>query len=186
MNALPKPLTLPCFLESLARPLEAHATRSVFSAQPAVGEKSPRIFLFIVPNIMSIVPEGEGAPLLEFGEQRPGNRSLKAELVFPITGEVTPQAPYERLMFNDTVTSCGFCHAAESPEPAIVGTRAFISQSLRPLQSDQVGVDALRRELKACDTAVTPERCAMLDALLGWGEVTDRAFPEDMATFFGE
>ena len=51
INALPKPLTLPCFLESLARPLEMSATFSVVSAQPAVGHRSPRVFLFLGPKV---------------------------------------------------------------------------------------------------------------------------------------
>ncbi len=45
INALPKPLSLPCFLESLARPLEISASYGVFSAQPAKGIRSPRIFV---------------------------------------------------------------------------------------------------------------------------------------------
>src|SRR4051794_26926429 len=47
LNAMPKPVSLPCFLSTLARPLEVHATLSVTSAQPAVGKRSPRIFIFL-------------------------------------------------------------------------------------------------------------------------------------------
>ena len=46
LNALPKPLNLPCFVASLARPLSLHAVNSPFSAQPAQGRRSPRIFIF--------------------------------------------------------------------------------------------------------------------------------------------
>src|SRR5450432_198125 len=43
LNALPKPLSIPCFLESLARPIPVLATFGVLSAQPAVGVRSPRV-----------------------------------------------------------------------------------------------------------------------------------------------
>jgi len=55
INALPKPLTLPCFLQALARPLAMTATDSVFSLQPADGLRSPRIFLFTPGMVMSVV-----------------------------------------------------------------------------------------------------------------------------------
>ena len=183
VNALPKPLSLPCFVESLARPLEVHATRSVFSAQPATGKRSPRIFLFLGPNIVSIVPEGVGTHLLEFGEQREDHRSLKAEIEFPVTHELTPEAPYERLLFSENFTGCAFCHAQEDQDLAIPNVRAFVSQALRPVARDHVGIDVMQAELLACDAEVEAGRCAMLDALLSWGTLIEASFPEDMATF---
>src|SRR5688572_16123159 len=60
VNALPKPLSLACFVEALGRPLQLHATRSEISAQPAVGLRSPRIFLYFEPLIMTVVPAGAG------------------------------------------------------------------------------------------------------------------------------
>jgi hypothetical protein len=185
INALPKPLTLPCFLEALARPLEINATNSLFSAQPSQGQRSPRIFLFRDPNTMSIVPAGPGAPLLEFGEQRPDYRSLKAELEFPVLGPLLPSAPFERLLFSPQITTCGVCHAAEVQESMVFGVPEFVSASLRPLPDDNVPAAALLNELAICDRTAEPDRCALLDGLLGWGPVTDRAFPPQMATFGG-
>lgn len=184
LDALPKPLTIPCFLESLARPLSIHATFGILSAQPAVGARSPRIFLFFGPNTMSIAPEGDGATVLEFGEERPDYRSLKAELAFPITlPQVPAAAPFDKTAFNDTVSTCGLCHAAESREPNAPSLHAFVSQALRPLPRNQVTSAALSYELGICDPKVEPERCAILDGLLGWGPVSDAQFPEAMATF---
>lgn len=183
LNALPKPLSLPCFLESLDRPLEVHGTLSVFSAQPATGARSPRIFVFLDPNIFSIVPEGIGRHLLEFGEQREGHRSLKAEVSFPVLEQLAPELPYETALFDQRFTNCAFCHAEEVQDPAILHARAFASQALRPKDQDQVAVQLLKRELETCDPELMPERCAILDGLLGWGELSDRAFPSDMPTF---
>jgi hypothetical protein len=137
------------------------------------------------PDIVSIVPDGDGAPLLEFGEEQPDFRSLKAQLVVPVTAPLTPTAPFEGLMFNDQISTCGLCHASEQQDPSITGARALISESLRPRPTELVSADELRQQLASCDRAAEPNRCAMLDALLGWGAVTDRAFPSQMDTFGG-
>lgn len=185
INALPKPLSLPCFLESLARPLEIEATYSFLSLQPAQGARSPRIFVFQDPTLLSIVPDGDGAPLLEFGEQRPEFRSLKAEIPFPVTTALAPSAPFDHLLFNSQLTNCGACHAGEVAESEISGVRRFVSQALRPRASEQVSLASLVHELEICDRAREAQRCAMLDGLLGWGQVSERAFPEGMSTFGG-
>ena len=182
-NALPKPLTLPCYLEALARPLPLHATLSQFSAQPAVGARSPRLFIKFEPLIMTIVPDGIGRHLLEFGEQRAGHRSLKGELHFPLEGPVAPGKVYEQTLFDPQLTGCAFCHASEERDSTVPGGQGFVSQSLRPRAGERVGLDLLRRELAACDAAAEPERCAMLDSLFGWGEILDWEFPQEMATF---
>jgi len=183
INALPKPLSLPCFLESLARPLEISATNSLFSAQPARGPRSPRIFLFEDPNVMSVVPEGDGAPLLEFGEQRPDFRSLKAEITFPVETPLQASAPFANVIFSPPLTTCGGCHAGEQQESVISGVPTFVSSALRPRPQELVSAASLEHELQVCDRAVEPQRCAMLDALMGWGPVTDRAFPPQMPIF---
>lgn len=185
INALPKPLSLPCFLESLARPLEISATNSLFSAQPAQGVRSPRIFLFQDPTVLSIVPEGDGAPLLEFGEQRPEFRSLKAEITFPVATQLERSAPFDHLLFTSQLTTCGGCHSGELQESEILGVRTFVSLALRPRPQELVPAASLVHELEICDRAQEPQRCAMLDALLGWGPVTERAFPAEMSTFGG-
>lgn len=183
VNAMPRPLTLPCFLEALARPLPLHATRSEFSAQPAKGNRSPRIFLSLGSLTFSVVPEGIGAPLLEIGEERPDLRSLKAELHFPVKEAVTPSEPYELVLLRDDLTGCAFCHATELREESVPGGNGYVSQALRPRASERVALDSLRLEHEACDPRAEPDRCALLDGLFGWGEVVDFEFPPDMATF---
>lgn len=185
INALPKPLSLPCFLESLARPLEISASNSLFSAQPARGSRSPRIFLFQESTVLSIVPDGDGASLLEFGEQRPEYRSLKAEISFPVAAQLERSSPFAGLLFSPQLTTCGGCHPAELQESEISGVRTFVSLALRPRPSELVSLASLNHELDICDPAAEPLRCAMLKSLLGWGQVTERAFPVEMSTFGG-
>lgn len=183
LNALPKPLSIPCFLESLARPLSMMATFGVLSAQPAVGIRSPRLFLFLGPNRMSIVPDGAGANALEFGEERPDYRSLKGQIDFPLTGDLPPGAAFENLQFNDQVTTCALCHGSESLEPSPVSTHAYVSKALRPAPRNAVSLQSLRHELDICNRTAEPYRCAMLDSLFSLGPVTDAQFPPEMQTF---
>jgi hypothetical protein len=182
-NALPKPLTLPCYLEALARPLPLHATVSQFSAQPALGARNPRLFIYLEPLIMTVVPAGIGQHLLEFGEQRAGHRSLKGELQFPLEAQVAPGEVYEHALFEPDLTACAFCHASEERETTVPGGQGFVSQSLRPHDGERVALTFLRAELAACDAAAEPARCAMLASLFGHGEILDWEFPRDMATF---
>lgn len=185
INALPKPLSLPCFLQSLARPLQVRANNSLFSAQPAEGPRNPRIFLFESGLLMSVVPAGTGAPLLEFGEQRPDYRSLKAELTFPVLSQVAPSLPFADVLSDDHSTTCGGCHAVEQVDSMISGVLTFVSPSFRPATSDRVSVVSLQHENQICDRSVEPARCAMLDGLFGWGSVNEHDFPNDMSTFGG-
>jgi hypothetical protein len=189
LNALPKPVTLPCFVQALARPLSLQAVDSVFSAQPAQGRRSPRVFLFFPGLTMSVVPAGTGAPLLELGEAREENQSLKAELEFPVEHEVDGAAPYQRVHFDEAITTCGFCHQGERRAEDVASPLAFISPALRPREYQRVPLAELRAEVASCDTdadaAAEPERCALLRALFGQGpEPLEHDFPTSYRTFF--
>jgi hypothetical protein len=184
LNAMPRPVTIPCFLAALPRPLLLYATRGVLSAQPAVGPRSPRMFVYFAPLTFSIVPEGSGQHLVEFGEFVSDTRTLKAEIEFPVETELSREAPFERLMFSENVTSCAFCHAAEEPAPDIDFTTAFVSDALRPAPFERVPLEDVRAEHASCDPALEPARCAMLDALFAHGEVVEWFFPEELPTFY--
>jgi hypothetical protein len=184
INALPKPLSLACFLETLARPLPVYASQSLFSAQPAVGRRSPRMFLFAEALIMTITPDGEGSHLLEFGERRTNSTSLKGEIRFPVTAELEPAAPYDHLIVDDRFTTCSGCHDNEEQDPSITFARAFISRALRPAPAERVGLEELHGEARACDALVEPERCAMLVAVFGQGGVVNAEFPATLDTFY--
>ncbi len=79
INAMPKPLSLACFLRSLPRPIYYNATLSAFSAQPSVGERSPRVFFMIGDLILSVVPDEKWTDLVDENGRR---------LKDPVTGEV--------------------------------------------------------------------------------------------------
>ena len=184
LNTLPKPLSLDCVLTSLPRPLALNATRSILSAQPAVGQRSPRVFVMYDKLILSVALAGMGQHLLEFGELRPEARTLKAEIAFPVTSELTHAAPFEQVMFQEGQTSCAFCHAREIRDESIDFTAAFVSVAYRPTERQaQVTIAEMAAELAQCDPGAEPERCAMLQSLFARGMPIARDFPADFITF---
>ena len=184
LNTLPKPITLDCALTSLPRPLVLNATRSILSAQPAVGQRSPRVFVLYDKLILSVALAGMGQHLLEFGERRPEARTVKAEIEFPVTSELTHAAPFEQVMFQEGQTSCAFCHASELRDESIDFTDAFVSIAYRPTERQaQVTIAELAAELGQCDPGAEPERCAMLESLFSRGMPLEQDFPAEFVTF---
>lgn len=181
INGLPKPVSLVCFIEALERPLRLVATQSFFSEQPAVGRRSPRIFLFIEGIIHSVVPDGSARNLLEMGEATSPGTSIKAELEFPVTQNVTLATAFERLPMGD-LTTCGVCHNGHVPVLGIEG--AFESEVLRPIDRDLVPLAEVEDEARRCDAALEPERCDMLGALFQNGEVIATEFSPSIRTIF--
>jgi len=181
-NALPHPLSLTCFLESLDRPLELSAAVSTISLQPAPTPRSPRIFLFSGEVIMSVVPEGSGKDLIELSQLVSGDRSLKAELKFPLAAPLLPDDPFAHVR-SDEGTTCRFCHPTETPAPEI-SPNAFVSGAFSPLPRSMVPFEKLQQEHAACDPALEPARCAFWGALFDHGEVRERSFPDTIPTAF--
>ncbi|HYQ18759.1 MAG TPA: hypothetical protein VEQ58_23450 [Polyangiaceae bacterium] len=185
LNALPKPTSAACFVESLARPLNVQATSSLFSQQPALSVASPRVFLKLGQLWLSIVMDGDASYLIEFGDQISVDppRSIKGEVQLPISDAIAPGAPYERVMYSPGTTQCGFCHYDERPVED-VAFAAFSSISFRPRPDTYVSLESLRGEQQRCDFQKEPHRCEMFDALFASGDVVETDFPPTMATFF--
>lgn len=181
INELPRPLSVACFVASLPRPLSLVATNSPFSAQPAMGDDNPRIFILGEGLVLSVVPTGDGARLLEFAEWVSDTQTIKGELPFPLEGPVAEEDPYD-VLFNDTLTNCGLCHRNEMPDPDRPG--AFISDAMRPEPDHYAPVAPLFDELDRCDWDNEQERCEILSSLLDFGPVEEVAFADEVDTFF--
>jgi hypothetical protein len=188
LNALPKPTSVACFVESLDRPLTAFATSSPFSAQPALSAQSPRVFLKVGQLWLSVVVDGDSSRLIEFGYLIPDTlRSIKAEIQMPLQDVIAPTVPYQRVLFDalgTTGTQCGLCHYDEQAEPSIGLPNVYSSIAFRPRSDGQVRLDTLRIHAQTCNWQAEANRCEMLDALFGAGPVQDGAFPSSMVTFF--
>jgi hypothetical protein len=171
MNALPKPTSLPCFLESLERPLEIYLTRSELSLQPADGAARPRTFIVLSDLVLSVVSNARFISRLELGYRTGPGRSLKGEIAFPLTRNVTAADITDRIRVGN-VSICGGCHGAESrPSDPFFPDGAFESAIAVPLSPYEVDLQDLRAEAAACDRALDSERCAQLSALFDHGEV---------------
>ncbi len=186
LNSLPRPASIACFLESLARPLYAYPTKSVFSAQPAAGTTDPRVFLFLGDSlIVSVVSAGVGEDLLEYSYLTSAERSVKGEIPFPLIDEVTTQGIVAHIQYSEEVGSvCYLCHADERPAGEDFYEGALESEALRPLPAYDVSLDVLRVEAALCDAEATPKRCATLSGLFDHGDVLFQTFPEKMPTFY--
>ena len=183
INSLPRPVTLPCFLQSLERPLAVTATDSFISLQPAVGSRSPRIILFSKDLVITVVPEGRGAHTVEFGQFVAENRTLKAELSFPIANEVHPEDAFAKIL-HTSGTVCRFCHAQEVSAAALGFPGGFVSSALRPHEPTLVDLEELRAHHTTCNPVLEPQRCAILSALFDHGPVLLRDFPPTVPSLF--
>jgi hypothetical protein len=182
LNALPRPVDVPCFVASLGRPLSVVATTSVISAQPAAGLASPRIFLLSPTLAISVVPDGNGAPLIEFGEWMSPTRTLKGELALPVTEDLPLDAAFTHVKYSETLTTCALCHREETPHPTLAG--AYVSEAYRPAPRSLVALPALQAEHEACvEAGDEGPRCALFHALFDFGAVEPGAFDAQVSTF---
>lgn len=179
INALPKPTSLPCFLESLDRPLAVAATDSARSAQPALGTESPRLFLTEGAMVMSVLPEGPGSDRLEFAVDVGDGLSIKAELAFPIEAEIDATEPFAQIRRNPG-TSCGACHDLEQHWEDRGEVAVFASEALQYPAEDHVSTGFVAALASSCDAETSPERCAMLTAVFGHGDVDTQRLPESL------
>ncbi|MCH9685175.1 MAG: hypothetical protein K0V04_27305 [Deltaproteobacteria bacterium] len=171
LNALPPPVTVACFIESLERPLQVFASASPFSAQPSSTLDSPRIFIRNGPLTMTVVPDGMGAGLLEFGEQAGPGRTRKGEVELPPAGTLAWSAPYDRVQVDDT-TTCGTCHDDEAADGS-----GFVSEVLHPSPMFDVSLAQLRQAATDCDRGRDAQRCDLLAALFDHGDVQPAMLP---------
>jgi len=184
INSLPKPVDVPCLIESLERPLNIYAAESIGSAQPSEGKRSPRIFIFIDKLILTIVPDGPGRELLEMSVLVGEQDSIKAELELPIVGPIEASAPFNRVRNQaGSGTSCGLCHRPESVATQVTVAQAFLSKAIRPSPFSEVNLNALFDEYKQCNFATEAKRCAILRAVFTNGQVRRKDFPEGLSLF---
>jgi hypothetical protein len=179
INQLPAPASLPCLIASLPRPLSLVASTSVASLQPASGPDNPRIFILYPGLTLSVVPAGEGAHRLELGQWDLPERSLKAELRYPLALPVDELAPYQGLMNqSQTSSDCGFCHGGETRHETI--PNAFVSQALSVFRYYELPLEEVRALRPACavrtDAGAEPPGCLLLHAVFDHGEVRQGRF----------
>lgn len=211
INALPKPVTMPCFVQSLPRPLHVNFTNSVFSAQPALGKTKPRMFIFYDDLILSVVTfhddrrydlDEDPVDLMEFSFFTNRNDSdgrayelsgIKGEYQFPYSKTIAYEEPFAHIA-RATGTPCGGCHKSErivdesSPYKYdslgnVIDTNIFESAVIQSREDLVVSVKYMKREHALCDAESEPVRCEILDAIFGHGDVIETDFPKGTVTF---
>jgi hypothetical protein len=182
INALPKPLTLPCFLESLDRPLSIHATLGASSAQPSTGPDNPRIFIFEGNLSLSVVADGPGRNYVELGLLVSNTDSKKGELQFPIDKNIDFAEPYNHLRNPlGSGTNCVLCHTNEIVDSSVTFAKAYTSKAIKPSSFAKMPINEVKDLNKNCSLDSTDFRCVFLNSILNNGEILDGDFPENMA-----
>lgn len=182
VNRLPMPVTVPCVLASLKRPLRLVATTSLTSAQPADGPQSPRLFLIGPSMSLSVVASGDGAKLIELGEWVTAKRTVKGELVFPVSAPLDATAAYTHIEQSNGTTTCSLCHRAEGPEENRPGV--YASTAFRPEPGHEVSAARVAALHDACVASnEQSERCTFFHALYDFGAVQQGAFSDSVELF---
>ncbi|MCB9674388.1 MAG: hypothetical protein H6737_04680 [Alphaproteobacteria bacterium] len=180
LDTLPGPVDAACILASLERPLHVEATTNPFSAQPADGPLSPRLFVFLDTLSLSLVPSGMGSEVVEFGEKIDALHTLKGELHLPVEQPVDPLGPHHRILEGQG-TVCRICHIEEDPVP-VGDDVGYASIAIKPDEETVMDLDVLRDVADGCRPIGEP-RCAVLAALFD-GDVEHQPFPEAYPTIF--
>lgn len=188
LTARAAPLSLPCLVAALPRPLQIVGIESSVSAQPSAGAANPRVFIRFGTLFLSVISDGVGANLLEFAEFIAAPDSVKGELKFPVATALDAAAPFTRLLVDtgngNSATGCSNCHANERranlPD---FPSSAFLSRALRPRDSQLLPFSVLSRLDAEC-FAAGAYRCGLIKSLFVGDRPTGFEFPADMPTFF--
>jgi hypothetical protein len=182
INALPMPVSAACLVATVPRPLAVVATTGIMSAQPAVDRASPRIFLMLDALALGVVPSGDGAKLLEFGQWVTPTRTLKGELAVPVDAPLASDAAFRHVLFSQPATTCALCHRAEAPHDGLPG--AYVSTAYQPESRSLVSVKELSALHDECTASTDPSpRCELFHALFDFGIITQGAFAPQVETF---
>lgn len=177
LNAMPKPVSVPCFLDTLDAPFYINATSNQFSGQPAGESHSPRIFLFVGQAlVISVVPTGIGAEMIEFSYRINAEESVKGELAFPVEETLALDAPYAHVIGRVAgETACMVCHYPERQAPEEFPSNAFASRWIGAIADYDVKVETLRKLSKTCESK-EGAHCPVIQALFFRGPVYAKDF----------
>ena len=185
INALPKPLTIACFISSLQRPLKINLTTSKKSVQPAIDSSNPRIFIMNFPLIISINIKGDKSYIMEFSEFTSDQTSIKAELLFPIAKNILESTPFDRIDDSGARSACLGCHMNEEKIDSAFSGNIYESTALKPEPETLLSVSEFSSQIYNCDIQETPSRrCHLIYSLFNQGDVEHESFPENTPTFF--
>lgn len=183
INALPKPLSIPCFVSALNRPLKVNLTSSALSAQPARGRDNPRIFIMNYPLVISLATKDAGSYKMELSEFTEVTKSFKGELNFPIIGNIDISNVFNSVD-GGSQSNCVNCHLQEISNDVFFGTRAYNSFALKPTPVTKIDVIDFQQEYLNCNFLNDQSyRCHMIYSIFDHGSVVHQDFPGGTPTF---
>lgn len=168
INALPKPTSLRCFLQSLNKPLSIYLTTSNLSVQPGNGQSAPRVFIMKSWLTMSIALSGDASWYLEFAEFYTTGSSFKGEVRFPVGETISYSEPFDRIESNSGTpgTTCRGCHGQEVLGTYPNVTNAYRSVALRPESFNDVSIASFNINKTLCQQSNDQSRrCQMIEAI---------------------
>jgi hypothetical protein len=187
MNALPLPLTLPCLLAALPRPISIVGSSNAVSAQPAAGPLNPRLFIRAGGRlILSITLAGMTSTHLETAEAVDVGYSIKGDMEFPRTAAVSERDFYADIVnTRHSGTLCAGCHADEHMVRQAGDMPAFASRALAPTPRQTVPLAAIRTLAADCTAEDGIARCQMLRAIFRAPDaVAEMTFLDGTGTWF--
>ncbi len=186
VNALPRPVSVPCLIAALPRPLRLNGANSVASAQLSPDPRTPRLFILLGRLIVTL--NGAAFPsamaeTVEFSELvGDGMFSVKGELAFPLTAGATLANAYDHMLPGGAApTICAECHDGEAHAGDAYPATAYKSLALRPSSAHATDqAELLKIAAKCVTTWGESERCAKLRATQSGGESRSFDFPDGM------
>jgi hypothetical protein len=167
INALPKPLSIACFIESLEHPLKIQASSSQLSSQPAINAESPRIFIYFGNLTLTIVASDNSDTTIEFGERSAYQMAIRGEIAFPVLNALPTSDAYTTIR-NAGGTRCAFCHDSERAVADDATHQQAYASEVIPLPAvSNVSIASVIHSAETCDPGKSPRRCATLSAVVG-------------------
>ena len=125
---------------------------------------------------MAVVPSEAAQTELEFGEYAGVDETVKGSIFFPILAAVPTSLPYTNVRAG-SATTCGNCHGHEiRMNDNATHTGAYISDLISPDPGQEVSVSSVIAFSQSCNPRTDPQRCAILNSIVGDGDVSRGSF----------
>lgn len=186
INSLPKPVSIPCLLTALPRPLKLTGTKSRLSVQPSFDADNPRVFIFLKDLILAVSPKGELSDAVELSELYNNRYSVKGEIKFPVKEPLAEDYATTAVQRTDDTgkiigTRCAGCHMEENVSTSVPG--GYLSKALRPFDYQVTTREKLTTIIENCK-GNNEYRCIFFQSLTGPEGLSEAIFPADMPTLF--
>ena len=185
INQLPKPLSIPCLLSALPRPLALNASSSTRSIQPAAGSAAPRVFVNFGNLVIAVSAQGAGTSSIELGELTGDGMAFTGNIDFPVNGQLNEASLYTSTQANNGGNACGSCHGAIQ-SVVTNGVTRYKMAAFQPDPTTNVSLSSLQIIANNCRSSASPtNNCSLLQEFFDETGTNFSAFsfPADVGFF---